>query len=55
MCTIDERKQILKKAFWDKKIDLDTLISFINGEIDRHSMKNKNLLQNNILFLKWIL
>ncbi len=34
MYTTDERKQILKKAFWDKKIDLDSLNSFINGEID---------------------
>jgi hypothetical protein len=34
MYTTDEKKQILKKAFWDKKIDLDILNSFINGEIN---------------------
>ena len=34
MYTIDEKNRILKKAFRDKKIDLDLLNSFINGEID---------------------
>ncbi len=34
MYTIDERKQILQKAFWDKPIDLDTLNALISGEIE---------------------
>lgn len=34
MMSIDEKKQMLGKAFWDKKIDPDLLYAFVNGEID---------------------
>lgn len=32
--TIDEKKQLLARAFWDRDIDTDLLYAFINGEID---------------------
>lgn len=34
MMSIDEKKQLLGKAFWDKEIDPDLLYAFVNGEID---------------------
>ena len=32
--TIDEKKQLLGKAFWDRDIDTEVLYAFVNGEID---------------------
>jgi hypothetical protein len=34
MMSIDEKKQLLGKAFWDREIDPDLLYAFVNGEID---------------------
>ncbi len=34
MMSIDEKKQLLSKAFWDRNIDPDLLYAFVNGEID---------------------
>ena len=34
MMSIDEKKQLLGKAFWDRHIDPDLLYAFVNGEID---------------------
>jgi len=32
--TIDEKKQLLGRAFWDRDIDTEVLYAFVNGEID---------------------
>ena len=32
--TIDEKKQLLGRAFWDRDIDTELLYAFVNGEID---------------------
>ncbi len=34
MMSIDDKKQLLGKAFWDREIDPDLLYAFIHGKTD---------------------
>jgi hypothetical protein len=47
--TIDEKKQLLGKAFWDREIDPDILYAFVNGEKEIHI--GENLWQAKTVFL----